>query len=171
MSQMEINSMIICRRATKSDLKAMLEILNYEIIHSTSVYHYEEKDLDYFTDWFDSKLERNYPVFVAELNGNVVGYSTYDRYRPFDGFNRSVEHSIYVHHDFRNHKIGHLLMEELIKQAHLDGLKAMIGGIDKENLKSVTFHLKYGFKIVGELPDIGFKFDKYLTLIFMQKTF
>ena len=168
---MEMTSAILIRPANQADLAAMLPILNHEILNSTAVYDYTPKSEKDFNTWFLSKKDRNYPVFVACQKDKVVGYASYDRYRPFDGFCRSVEHSIYVHPDFRKMKIGHLLMEKLISQAKIDGLKAMIGGIDKDNQNSIDFHQKYGFKIVGELPDVGFKFDRFLTLIFMQKTF
>ena len=65
-------------------------------------------------------------------------------------------------------KIGHLLMEELIKIAKVQKLHTMIAVIDSENQSSVKFHEKYGFKTVGIIKESGYKFDRWLDSVFMQ---
>ena len=107
------------------------------------------------------------PVVVAEMNGTVVGYGTYGIFRPWDGYRYSIEHSMYVHNDSRGLGIGKLIMSELIKRATTEGYHTMIAGIDASNNGSYEFHKKLGFIEIGTFKEIGYKFNKWLDLIFM----
>jgi phosphinothricin acetyltransferase len=108
------------------------------------------------------------PVVVSEMNGTVVGYGTYGIFRPWDGYRYSIEHSMYVHNDSRGLGIGKLIMSELIKRATTEGYHTMIAGVDASNNGSYEFHKKLGFIEIGTFKEIGYKFNKWLDLIFMQ---
>jgi phosphinothricin acetyltransferase len=108
------------------------------------------------------------PVIVAEKDNEVVGFGTYGIFRPWDAYRFSVEHSIYTHHNFRGMGIGKLIMTELIKLAIEQGFHTMIAGVDASNKGSYGFHKKFGFQEIGTFKEVGYKFDRWLDLVFMQ---
>ncbi len=156
------------RVATELDIPAILEITNYEILNSTVLYEYEARSLDTQLQWFNDKMANGWPVLVAELNGAVVGFGTFGKFRERIAYRFSVEHSVYVHKDHRGKAIGNALMVELIRLAKTQGYHTMIAGIDSSNMGSVEFHRKFGFEVIGTFKEVGFKFDKWLNVVFMQ---
>lgn len=156
------------RVATELDIPAILEITNYEILNSTVLYEYEARSLDTQLHWFNDKMANGWPVLVAKLNGAVVGFGTFGKFRERIAYRFSVEHSVYVHKDHRGKAIGNALMVELIRLAKTQGYHTMIAGIDSSNMGSVEFHRKFGFEVIGTFKEVGFKFDKWLNVVFMQ---
>lgn len=159
---------ITLRKATESDLKQILSIVNHNILHTTSNYNYEIQSLEVQTKWFQDKQTLNLPILVADLDGLAIGYGTYGMFREKIGYQYTVEHSVYVDEKFIGKGIGGLLLAELIELAIAQGLHVMMGAIDAENKGSIAFHEKYGFKVCGHIKDAGFKFDRWLDLVFMQ---
>lgn len=156
------------RHATKNDLFDILEIVNHAILHTTSNYNYEIQNFEVLKKWFEDKQQQHFPVLVVEMNSKVVGYGTYGNFREKIGFQYTVEHSVYVAEKYIGYGIGKLLLTELIVLAKKQGVHVMIGAIDAENIGSIIFHKKFGFKENGIIKEVGFKFDKWLDLMFMQ---
>lgn len=156
------------RLATLKDIPEILEIINYEIENSTVVYDYTKRSLEKQLQWFAAKKESGMPVLVVEKENKILGFGTFGIYRPWDAYKFSVEHSIYVSNSSREIGVGKALMEELIFLAKKEGYHTMIAGIDAENKGSYLFHEKFGFKEVGRFNEVGYKFDRWLDLIFMQ---
>jgi len=156
------------REAEAKDLPVILEIMNEAILNTTSIYDYAERDRAYVEAWFQKKRTDKLPVIVLEANGETVGYGSYGIFRPWEGFKFSVEHSIYVHKNHQGKGYGKQLLIALIERAKLEGYHAMIAGIDAENQKSCEFHEKLGFTEVGRLKEVGYKFGRWLDLVFMQ---
>ena len=156
------------RPAQEKDVSKILDIINYEILNSTVVYDYNERTYNQQLQWYKNKIKTHFPVIVSEIDDKVVGFGTYGIFRPWDAYKHSLEHSIYVEKDFRSQGIGKILMTELIKLAKKEGYHTMIAGVDAANNKSVEFHKKFGFKEIGVFKEVGYKFDKWLDLIFMQ---
>lgn len=156
------------RQAQEADVAAILDITNHEILHSTILYEYEPRSMEVQLQWFRDKQAQGWPVVVAEQEGAVVGFGTYGRFRERVAYRFTVEHSVYVHKDHRGKAIGHALMKALIARAKADGLHVMMAGIDASNMGSVEFHRRFGFEVVGTCREVGFKFDRWLDLMFMQ---
>lgn len=159
---------ILIRPATEQDMPSVLEIVNYEITHSTVNYSYSEDTLDNQLDWFRKKQLAALPVMVAERAQQVLGFGTYGPFRPKDAYQYSVEHSVYVAKEARGQGIGQLLLQELIRRAREQGYHTMIAGVDGSNQGSYHFHRKLGFVEVGRFREVGYKFDQWLDLIFLQ---
>lgn len=157
------------RDAKKEDLPTILKIVNYEIEHTTAIYDYDKRNLEYQTAWLEKKIKEKMPVIIAEENGQVIGFGTFGIFRPWDGYQFSVEHSIYLDKNSRGLGSGKKIMKELILLAKELGFHTMIAGIDANNAKSIKFHHDFGFKEVGRFNQIGYKFEKWLDLIFMQR--
>lgn len=155
--------------ATLEDMPAVLEIVNYEILNTTAIWDYDQRTLAQQTDIFEEKKQKNFPFIVAKKEGQLVGFGTYGTFRHKIGYQYTVEHSVYVHKDFFGHGIGSLILQELIEIAKTQKLHTMIGVIDSENQGSIVFHQKIGFEIVGHIKQTGYKFERWLDSVFMQK--
>ena len=99
---------------------------------------------------------------------SAVAYGSYGIFRAWEAYKFSVEHSIYVQQDFQGQGIGKQLLIALVERAKKDGFHTMIAGIDADNEKSYAFHKKLGFVEVGKFKEVGYKFDRWLDLVFMQ---
>jgi len=151
------------------DTQAILEIINYNILNSTTLYDYEPRTLENQIAIFDDKLKKDFPIIVAAENENVVGFGYYSEFRFREAYKFTVEHSVYAHPNHIGKGIGKLILENLIDLAKAQNLHTMIGVIDAENQSSIEFHKKFGFEIAGTIKDSGFKFDRWLHSVFMQK--
>lgn len=156
------------RPALEADIPAILDITNHEILHSTVLYEYAPRSMETQLQWFRDKMAQGWPVVVAELDGSLVGFGTFGKFRERVAYRFSVEHSVYVHKDHRGKAIGNALMVELIGRAKDGGFHTMIGVIDSSNMGSVEFHRQFGFEVVGTFKEVGFKFDRWLDAVFMQ---
>lgn len=152
-----------------TDCVALLEIINYNIINSTALYDYHPRTLTQQEAIFDDKLQKDFPILVAVLDNKIVGFGYYSEFRFREAYRFTVEHSVYVHPDYQGLKIGQKLLETLIETAKNQKLHTMIAVIDSENQGSVKFHEKLGFETVGIIKESGFKFNRWLHSVFMQK--
>jgi L-amino acid N-acyltransferase len=159
---------MLIREANKDDAPFIMEIMNDAILNTTSIYDYGIRSLDYVENWLSKKKADNMPVLIVEMDTKQAAYGSYGIFRPWDAYKYSVEHSIYVHGNFQGQGIGSKLLSALIERALNDGYHTMIAGIDSSNQKSLELHKKLGFEETGRLKEVGFKFDKWLDLIFMQ---
>ena len=153
------------------DTQAILDIVNHNILHSTSLYDYNIRSYEQQKTILEEKINKNFPVIVAELDGIVVGFGMYSEFRFREAYQFTVEHSVYVSEDFHGTGVGKQLLQELINLARKQKLHTMIGVIDSENQSSVVFHEKFGFKTVGIIKESGYKFDRWLDSVLMQLLF
>lgn len=160
--------MVQTRRATEKDLQQILDIYNDAIINTTAVFHYDVQTLESRKEWFAQKQKDGFPVFVAVEDDVVVGFSTFGQFRAWQGYKYSVEHSIYVEKNQRGKGIGKMLLQPLIDEAKKMNMHTIIAGIDADNKISIAFHKQFGFEEVGYIKEVGWKFERWLDLIFMQ---
>ena len=164
---MSRHTVVSCTFARHAD--AILAIFNEAILHSTALYVYEPRTRQNMVDWFEAKRTGGFPVIgIEESDGTLMGFGSYGAFRAFPAYKYTVEHSVYVHQDHRGKGLGRMLMQELIAAARQADLHAMIGGIDAANTSSISLHERLGFKHVGTLPQVGFKFGRWLDLAFYQ---
>ncbi|MBI1181769.1 MAG: GNAT family N-acetyltransferase [Alphaproteobacteria bacterium] len=155
--------------ALPDDLPAITAILNHAILHTTAVWYDDPRtDLE-MRAWFELKRELRVPVLVARSAGQVAGYASYGPFRPWSGYRHTMEHSVYVAEGLRGRGAGRLLLGALVERARQDGLHALIGGVEADNAASLALHRSLGFEEVGRLPEVGTKFGRWLTLVFMQR--
>ena len=150
------------------DTQAILDIINYNILHSTALYDYKIRTYEQQQNILEEKIIKNFPVIVADLDGQVLGFGMYSEFRFREAYKFTVEHSVYVNESFHGAGIGKLLLQELISLAKKQNLHTMIAVIDSENQGSVNFHEKFGFKTVGIIKESGYKFERWLDSVFMQ---
>lgn len=151
------------------DAPGILEIINYNILNSTALYDYEPRTLENQISILDEKLSKGFPIIVATENEMVVGFGYYSEFRFREAYKFTVEHSVYAHPNHLEKGIGKLILENLIHLAKVQKLHTMIGVIDAENKGSIEFHKKFGFEIAGTIKESGYKFNRWLHSVFMQK--
>lgn len=156
------------RDAIETDLPAILEIYNEAIKYSTAVYTYEPQTLEDRTKWFEEKSALGYPVVVAEEEQRIIGFATFGPFRAWPAFKYTVEHSLYVHESYRGKGIGKQLLAEMIRRADDHGVATLVAGIDSANLGSIALHRQLGFYHAGTIRRAGYKFGRWLDLMFYQ---
>lgn len=151
-----------------SDAETIVAILNYYIVNSTALYDYELRTVEQQQAIFEEKLSKGFPVIVATIEDRVVGFGYYSEFRFREAYKFTVEHSVYVMPNEHGKGLGKVLLQNLINLAKQQKLHTMVAVIDSENLSSIAFHEQFGFKIVGNIKESGFKFDRWLNSIIMQ---
>jgi phosphinothricin acetyltransferase len=148
---------------------AILDIFNHAILHSTALYDYKPRTAEQMLGWFAAKRDGGFPVLGLEDEaGTLLGFASYGLFRPQPAYKYTMEHSVYIHHSQRGRGLGRVLMEALIEQARQRDVHVLVGAIDAANQGSRALHEKLGFKLVGLLPQVGFKFGGWLDLVLYQ---
>ena len=157
------------RDANESDLPEILAIYNDVIATSTAVYSESSVDLDDRREWLRSRQKQGYPVIVAVDETGVTGYGSFGDFRNWPGYRFTVEHSVHVREDRRAHGIGATIVAELLRRAKALGKHVMIAGIDADNIASLRLHERLGFEKIAHFREVGWKFGRWLDLVFMQR--
>ncbi len=156
------------RYAEQDDLGAMLEIYNEAILHTTASYDYKPHTLADRVLWYEQKRQGGFPVLVFEENNRVVAFATYGSFRDWPAYKYTIEHSVYVHREFRQKHIGSKLLQKLLQLADANGYAILVAAIDASNEASRLMHEKLGFTYSGTIQKAGYKFGGWLDLVFYQ---
>jgi len=154
--------------ASRQDLPEILKIYNEVIRTSTAVYTEIELTAERGAAWFDAKRSGGFPFIVAKDASGVTGFGTFGEFRAPPCYHNSVEHSVHVRSDRRGRGIGRQLVIELMNQAAAMNKHVMIAGIDADNAISIKLHESLGFTNVGHFHEVGFKFGRWLDLVFLE---
>ena len=147
----------------------ILAIFNEVILNSTALYEYEPRTPATIQAWFDSKRAAGFPVIGAvDEAGRLLGFASWGSFRNFPAYQHTVEHSIYLHSEYRGLGVGALLLQALIARAQAAGVHMMVACIDSDNQASQRLHLKFGFSAAGTLHEVGYKFGRWLDVRFYQ---
>jgi len=157
----------LIRPATESDLVAINDIYNHYVQHSTCTYQETPDALATRQQWFRRHGDPH-PVIAAEMDGRVVGWGSLSPYNARSAYRRTVENSVYVHHEQHRRGIGALLLRDLIARARNLGHHAIIAGIDAGQTASMALHARFRFEKVGHFKQVGFKQDRWLDVIYME---
>lgn len=169
----------VIRIAKKEDAAALLEIYSYYIKNTAITFEYEVPSVQEFEKRICTTLE-NYPYLVAEVDGKIAGYVYAGRFSPRAAYNWVAETSIYIHKDFHRLGLGTKLyekLEEYLKAQNVTNLYAgaanPVNSVDGEDpyltRNSEHFHEALGYKTVGRFNLIGYKFNRWYNLIYMEK--
>ncbi len=159
----------LIRAAKAADLGAITAIYNAVIATSTAVFSDTPVDEQDRRRWFEARAAEGYPVLVAEVGGEVAGFASFGDFRAWPGYRFTVEHTVHVHADRRGRGLGGALVDALLPLATALGKHVMVAGVDADNAASLRLHERLGFDRVGCFREVGFKFDRWLDLVFLQK--
>ena len=162
--------MLQIRKATIEDLNAILEIYNEAVLNATATFDTTKKKKKKQLEWYNNHKE-NHPVFVAEENKTIVGWASLSPYSDRCAYDTTVEVSVYIHHNHSGKKIGSQLLEITTLEGEKVKNHTVISRISSDNLSSIHIHEKIGYKHVGTLKEVGYKFGKLLDVTIMQYLF
>ena len=164
---MEIKTNNIDRREIIEGLK----IYNYFILNSISNFEEKVLSIQKFNEMLIAIRQNKLPLLLLKIQNKVVGIAFVNKFREKSGYRFTFEHSIYISPNNTNQGLGSLLLRKLIneckKNKKIKNLIAVIGGSD--NIASIKIHEKNGFKHIGTLKKIGFKKNKWIDSVYMQK--
>jgi phosphinothricin acetyltransferase len=155
--------------ATEADLAGLLGIYNDVIATSTAIYSDVPVTLEERRQWWRSRTAQGYPVLAARDAHGVAGFTTFGDFRAWPGYRFTVEHSVHVRANGRGQGVGTLLVQALLPRAAALGKHVMMAGVDADNAASIRFHERLGFERSGHLREVGYKFGRWLDLVFLQR--
>ncbi len=167
-------NLITVRRAVRQDCPAIAEIYNDAVLKTTASYDEEPRPLVHRVAWYDAHQRDDLAIFVAEATApdgsvRIAGWSALNRYHDRVGFRFTAENSIYVAESDRGRGIGALLLAPLISAARDRGLHAILAAIDASNEASLRLHARHGFEKVGHFREVGFKFGRWLDVVYLER--
>jgi len=162
---------VVIRSATLADLAAINTIYNHYVRHSTSTYQTEPTTEDQRRQWFTAHSQEHFPTTVAldPASGGVVGWAALRPFHARAAYRFTVENSVYVHPDHLRRGIGRALLSDLIGRAGPLGFRSIIALISADQWPSIALHTALGFVEAGRLLGVGFKFDRWLDVVYLQK--
>jgi phosphinothricin acetyltransferase len=162
--------MLEIRTATKKDIPSITEIYNDAVLNTTSTFHIEPQSIDKQEKWLE-KHTGKYTVIVAVENECVVGWASLSPWSDRCAYSNTADVAVYIKEGFRGKGIGKRLVGQLLKKGNEIGFHTAIAKICSENQVSFNLFKKLGFKHIGTMKEIGYKFDKVLDVCFMQIMF
>lgn len=170
-----MKSEVKLRVATLSDAAELLKIYAPYVTDTAITFEYDVPTLEDFKGRIAHTLEK-YPYFVAELNGEIVGYAYASAFHPRAAYGWAAETSIYVRRDMKRMGLGRTLydaLETALKAQGVLNLNACIAcpDVDDEYLtrNSISFHAHLGYSMVGEFHNCGYKFGRWYNMVWMEK--
>ena len=160
------------RPATIDDLPAITALFNALIPSTTVAWRDHLAGSEEMATWFADRRNLDDPVLVATADDVVVGYTCWTAFRGgprFPGYRHTVEHTIHVAHGQHGRGIGRQLLQALTDIARAHDVHVMVAGIDADNVASIEFHSALGFVEVARMPQVGWKFGRWLDLVLMQR--
>jgi len=159
---------VTIRDAYEDDLPRILAIYNEVILNTTAVYSEKPHTLQMRKDWYHERVNNNFPVFVAEMDGQIAGFCSFGHFRVWPCYRYTVELSVYVDVSFRGKGISKMMLKALIDRACETNIHAIIAGISGDNEISYNLHRSFGFVEVANFKEVGYKFGRYLDLKFLE---
>ena len=156
------------RDAVQADFDQITAIYNEVLTHSTAIYNDRPATVEERLSWWSSRIAQGFPVVVASDRGRIAGFATFGDFRAWPGYRFTVEGTVHIHAGARGRGTGTALLKEILARARAMGKHIMIAGVDSENAASLRFLERFGFERAGHLREVGYKFDRFLDLVFMQ---
>jgi phosphinothricin acetyltransferase len=161
---------VAVRPAVLADIPAITRIYAHAVDHGTASFELTAPDEGEMTRRFNELTTGGFPYLVAVIDGTVVGYAYAGPYRARPAYRFTVENSVYVAHDSHRRGVGKALLEALIEASTEKGFRLMVAVIgDSNQAASIGLHEAAGFKHAGVFENIGYKFDRWLDSVLMQR--
>ena len=158
------------RDVTPADIPDITRIYAQAVKHGTASFELEPPDETEMSRRMQALLEGGFPYLAAEIDGALVGYAYAGPYRPRPAYRFSVEDSIYLDPAAHRKGVGRALLKRLIDDCESRGFRQMIAVIgDAAQTPSIELHRALGFRMIGNIENVGYKFDRWLDSVLMQR--
>lgn len=163
---------VVVRASRDGDVEAMLTIYRHHIRRGIeeSVDDSGTPEPEDLRDRRRNLRNHRLPHLVATCGGEVVGYAYAVLFRKRPAYRYTVKHSIYVHREHLGSGVGRRLLQELIDACAATGFRQMIGYIDTDNTASLAIHEKFGFRRVGLLPGVAYRYGRWADTVMVQRS-
>jgi phosphinothricin acetyltransferase len=155
------------RAARESDLTDILAIYNHAVVNTTATFDLEPRTAEAQEAWFVEHVPPH-PAIVWEEEGRLLGWASISPYHSRCAYRFTGEASVYVAPDAHRRGIGEGLLREIIALGARYDYHSLVGGITEENVASSRLAEKVGFRRVGTLDEVGYKFDRWLNVTMYQ---
>lgn len=140
------------------------------VIRETAItFNAQEKEENDLVRLIVGRADAGHGFFVAEEEGEVVGFATYSQFRAGVGYARAMEHTVILGPEARGRGLGRALMSAVEDHARVRDVHSMIAGVSSENEPGIAFHTAIGYAEVARIPQVGWKFDRWMDLVLLQK--
>jgi L-amino acid N-acyltransferase YncA len=156
------------RHARAADLRAIVGIYNYEVLHGVATFDTVPWTLRGQRPWLGAHTSGRHPIIVAEQGGVVIGWASLSSWSPRCAYARAGEVSLYVHHEHRRRGVGRRLLRGLIARARRSGLAVLLARIERSGRASLVLHRRLGFRRIGTMRRVGEKFGRLLDVELMD---
>lgn len=156
------------RPAARADADTINAIQNHYVVHSTATFLTEPVTLEQRLAWLENRATVH-PVTVAQVDGTIAGWGALDTFRSRPAYRHTTEFSVYVHHDWQRRGIGRAIVLDLIGRARALGHHALVGGCCSESTAVIALLEALDFSRVGHFPEVGYKFGRWLDVVFLQR--
>jgi L-amino acid N-acyltransferase YncA len=161
---------MIIRPAASADLKFCQAIYGHNVLHGTGTFEEVEPDLEEMERRMAAVVAHGLPYLVAESRGRIAGFAYAAPFRLRAAYRYAVEDSVYVAPDAHDRGVGKALLRTVLEDCTALGLHQVLAVIgDSGNARSIGLHRACGFELVGTAPGLGFKFGRFIDVVFMQK--
>jgi len=161
---------LLIRPGTAADVPALTAIYTHHVLHGTGTFELEAPDAAEMARRRDDVLGKGLPWLVAERGGEVLGYAYANHFKPRRAYRFCLEDSIYIAPSAQGQGVGRLLLAELMARCEAAGTRQMLAIIgDSANVGSIGLHRTLGFEHVGTMKAAGWKFERWLDVVVMQK--
>lgn len=161
---------VTIRLATAADISAVTRIYSHSVEHGTASFELEPPSEAEMSRRMQMLLDGGFPYLIGEIDGTVAGYAYAGPYRPRRAYRFSVEDSIYIDPKAQRQGVGRALLARLIEESTRRGFRQMIAVIgDSAQAPSIELHRAAGFRMIGNIENVGFKFDRWLDSVLMQR--
>ena len=158
------------RPSREADVPAIATIYAHHVLHSTATFEIDPPSPADMAARRAEVLGRGLPWLVLEEAGQVLGYAYCNWFKPRPAYRFSAENSIYLAPGHQGRGLGRLLLAELARQAESAGVRKLIAVIgDSGNAGSIGVHRSLGFEPVGTIRSCGWKFERWLDIVLMEK--
>lgn len=161
---------MLIRPSRADDLPALTAIYAHHVLHGTGTFELDAPDEAEMGRRHADITGKGLPWLVAEDGGQVLGYAYANHFRPRRAYRFCLEDSIYLAPQAQGRGLGKLLLAELIARCEALGARQMLAVIgDAANAASIGVHQALGFEHTGVLKSAGWKFDRWLDVVLMQR--
>ena len=161
---------LLVRPSSEGDAASIASIYAHHVLHGSGTFELEPPDAAEMARRRREVCRAGWPWLVAERDGRVAGYAYANPFRPRRAYRFCLEDSIYVAPQAQGHGIGRLLLAELLARCTALGARQMLAVIgDADNTASIALHRSLGFAHAGVLEASGWKFDRWVDVVLMQR--